>query len=69
VDDKGLGLKIVQKPAGRKTVYWLKTSILVLLPVIARPTGAVLDWFADPPSVCFVCSRYLQIPNLTHVLL
>jgi hypothetical protein len=54
VDDRGLGLKVVQKPAGRKTIYWLKFSIFALLPLIARPTGAVLDWFADSPSVCVV---------------
>jgi hypothetical protein len=51
LDDRGLGLKIVQKPAGRKTIYWLKFSIFALLPLITRPTGALLDWFADSPSV------------------
>jgi U3 small nucleolar RNA-associated protein 10 len=52
MDDQGLGLKIVQKPAGRKTTYWLRTSIFSLFPLIPRPTGVVLDWFADPSSVC-----------------
>lgn len=51
MDDKSLGLKVVQKPAARKTTYWLRTSILSLLPSIPRPNGIVLDWFADPSSV------------------
>lgn len=47
VDDRSLGLKVVLKPAGRTTSYYLKTALFAMLPQIARPAGVALDWYAD----------------------
>lgn len=63
MDDGRLGLQVVQRPAAHKTTYWLRTSILILLPSIPRPNGIVLDWLADPPSVRIFFLIQLHILN------
>ena len=60
VNDKSLGIKIVLKPAGRNTTYYLKSALLAMLPQIARPGGVVLDWYAE--SVC----NFIGILRTTH---
>ncbi|KAF7977911.1 hypothetical protein HWV62_2480 [Athelia sp. TMB] len=68
VNDKSLGLKIVLKPAGRNTTYYLKSALLSMLLQIARPGGVVLDWYAKSAPSETQGARYASLMRTIYRL-
>ncbi|KAJ7146113.1 hypothetical protein C8R44DRAFT_600928 [Mycena epipterygia] len=51
LNDSSLGKMVVHKLNSKNTTHWLQVSILALVPTIPRPTGVILDWFADDSAL------------------
>ncbi|KII90106.1 hypothetical protein PLICRDRAFT_686024 [Plicaturopsis crispa FD-325 SS-3] len=47
LDDVKLSRNLVTNPAAPRTTHWLQMSILVLFPIVSRPSGILLNWFID----------------------